>query len=154
MRPRQSPAAHSFRLVRTVSGVGTAIFLSAASALAAIPIPVIDATEATTGFSGGSVAPHQQAQQPQPIAVTLEPSSPYVEIGAGFNFLEATRFSNAAGAVTTGSQLNFDIGPAVTGALGYAFGNGWRAEFELGIATARRRTSPYRTAQLSVAPSI
>lgn len=116
----------------TLSGAGAAIVLSATTALAAIPIPVIDATEATTGFSGGSVAPQQQAQQQQLIPVTVESASPYIEIGAGFNFLEAARFSNAAGTVTTGSQLNFDIGPAVTGALGYAFGDGWRAEFELG----------------------
>jgi opacity protein-like surface antigen len=122
--------------MRTVGGAGVAIILSATAALAAIPIPVIYATEENTGFSGGSVPPtpqqQAQAQQQQPAAITVEGASPYIEIGAGFNFLEGATFTNAAGAAITGSQLNFDIGPAVTGALGYAFGNGWRAEFELG----------------------
>ena len=65
-------------------------------------------------------------------ALATEPAGPYLTIGAGANFLEGTKFSNAAGTATTNSQLNFDIGPAVTGAVGYAFGNGWRGEFELG----------------------
>jgi OmpA-OmpF porin, OOP family len=107
-----------------------------AAALADIPIPVVDVTDSSvgsTGFSGGTTPPGsaQPARGPSE-GDTAEPASPYLEIGAGANFLEGTQFSNAAGTVTTGSQLNFDIGPAVTGAVGYAFGNGWRGEFELG----------------------
>src|SRR5215469_7960166 len=133
MGSRQSPAARLSRGTRRFGAAASAILVSATAAFAAIPIPVIDATEMTTGFSGGSVPPEQQAQaQQQPLAVTVESASPYIEVGAGFNFLEAASFSNASGAAITGSSLNFDIGPAVTGAVGYAFGNGWRAEFELG----------------------
>lgn len=117
--------------MRYFGSATVAIIVSATAAQAEIPIPTIDATDATTGFSGGSVPPQQQAQA-QPVPVTVESASPYIEVGAGFNFLEGASFTNAAGAAITGSQLNFDIGPAVTGAVGYAFGNGWRAEFELG----------------------
>jgi len=138
MRSRQSLAARSLRLIGRL-GCGAALaVLSESAGLAAIPIPVIDATEATTGFSGGSVPPQQQAQvQQQPVAITVESASPYLEIGAGFNFLAGTTFSGAGGSpLINGSQLNFDIGPAVTGAVGYAFGNGWRAEFELGYRSS------------------
>ncbi len=94
-------------------------------------MPLIDATDfssASTGFSGGSAPPEPAPSKEDPS----EPASAYLEIGAGANFLEGTQFSNAAGTVTTRSQLNFSVGPAVTGAVGYAFGNSWRAEFELG----------------------
>ena len=65
-------------------------------------------------------------------ALAADPPGAYFQIGAGFNFLEGTKFSNSGGTAVTESQLNFDIGPAVTGSVGYGFGNGWRAEFEFG----------------------
>jgi len=72
-----------------------------------------------------------------PIALVLtgptlaaEPPGMYIQIGAGFNFLEGTKFTTPAGA--TGLELEYDVGPAVTGTLGYALGNGLRAEFEFG----------------------
>jgi OmpA-OmpF porin, OOP family len=77
-------------------------------------------------------------------ALAAEPASPYLQIGAGMNFLDHTHFSNPAGTVTSGSHINYDIGPAVTGAIGYAFGNGFRGEFELGY-----RDSPAKDVTLS-----
>ena len=130
MRSRRPPVALFFRAYCSALVATATIFVTATACLSAIPIPVIDATEATTGFSGGTTPPAQP--QPQPPVAEMESASPYLEIGAGFNFLDATRFTGASGTTSSGSELNFDIGPAVTGSLGYAFGNGWRAEFELG----------------------
>jgi hypothetical protein len=67
--------------MRRLGGATAAIVLSATAAFAEIPIPTIDATEATTGFSGGSVPPQQQAQVQQPPAITVESASPYIEVG-------------------------------------------------------------------------
>jgi opacity protein-like surface antigen len=53
------------------------------------------------------------------------------------------KFTGLSG-FTTRSQLNFDIGPAVTGSLGYVFGNGFRAEGEFGY-----RSSPSKNITLS-----
>jgi opacity protein-like surface antigen len=97
--------------------------------IAAVPIPVIDAADASEGnaVSGGTMARAQDAPRTE-----IETASPYLEMGAGFNFLEGAQFSNFAGVAATGSPLNFDVGPTVTGAVGYAFGDGWRAELEFG----------------------
>jgi opacity protein-like surface antigen len=69
------------------------------------------------------------------VPAHAEVSSPYVEAGAGINFMEALRFQNSAGA-STQKQLNFNPGPIVAGAVGYAFGNGIRTEFELGYRSS------------------
>lgn len=68
-------------------------------------------------------------------ALAEEPASPYIQIGAGANFLESTEFTLPSGQ-NTQSNLNFDTGPVVTGSVGYAFGNGLRAEFELGYRSS------------------
>lgn len=55
----------------------------------------------------------------------------YTQLGGGANFLEGMRFTGLNG-ITTKSTLNFDVGPVVTGSLGYVFGTGWRIEGEFG----------------------
>ncbi len=74
--------------------------------------------------------------------LAAEPASPYLQLGAGANFLEGVNFSNAVG-TTTSSTLNFNVGPVVTGTFGYAFGDGWRLEFEVGY-----RNSPAKNLTL------
>jgi opacity protein-like surface antigen len=61
--------------------------------------------------------------------------SPYVQIGAGANFMDRLKLESPAG-VESRSQLNFDPGPLVTGSVGYAFANNFRAEFEVGYRDA------------------
>jgi opacity protein-like surface antigen len=68
-------------------------------------------------------------------AQAAETATPYVQIGAGINFMNSLKFTDTAG-TTSRSSLNFDPGPAVTGSVGYAFGNNLRAEFELGYRDA------------------
>ena len=75
--------------------------------------------------------------------LAAEAPSPYLQLGAGMNFLEGVNISNEAGTFTSRSSLNFNVGPAVTGAVGYAFGNGWRGEFEVGY-----RNSPAKNLTL------
>lgn len=76
--------------------------------------------------------------------LAAEAPSPYLQLGAGVNFLEGVDLTNAAGTFTTRSKLNFDAGPVVTGTFGYAFGNGWRGEFEFGYrnSSAKNLTLP------------
>src|SRR5690242_14595968 len=62
---------------------------------------------------------------------TREYPGVYAQIGAGANFLENQKFTGLSGFITQ-SKLNYDVGPAVTGSVGYAFGNGLRAEGEFG----------------------
>lgn len=64
-------------------------------------------------------------------ALAAEPASPYLEVGAGANFLDQTSFTTESG-FTSGSHINYNVGPVVTGAFGYAFGNNWRGELEFG----------------------
>src|SRR4051794_22952108 len=61
--------------------------------------------------------------------------SPYVQLGAGVNFMDRLKVESAVGTESR-SQLNFDAGPVVTGSVGYAFANNFRAEFEVGYRDA------------------
>lgn len=82
-------------------------------------------------------------------ALATEPASPYLQVGAGMNFLDHTSFTNPAGTFTSSSHINYNVGPVVTGAVGYAFGNNWRAEFELGW-----RDSPAKDITLSTGATV
>jgi opacity protein-like surface antigen len=61
--------------------------------------------------------------------------TPYLQIGAGANFMDRLKVESSLG-VESRSQLNFDAGPIVTGAVGYAFRNNFRGEFEVGYRDA------------------
>lgn len=58
-----------------------------------------------------------------------EPAGPYVGLGAGAQWLQDLSATGPAGREF---KLNYDAGPVGLGSLGYAFGNGFRAEVELG----------------------
>ena len=58
------------------------------------------------------------AQAQQPVA------GPYVSLGAGVNFKQELDVKSGGG------NLQSELGPAVVGAFGYGFGNGFRAEIE------------------------
>jgi len=73
---------------------------------------------------------------------TREYPGVYGQIGAGANFLENQKFTGLNGFISQ-SKLNYDVGPAVTGSIGYAFGNGLRAEGEFGY-----RSSPGKNIDL------
>lgn len=62
-------------------------------------------------------------------ASAAEPARPYVQFGLGPSFVEGLSASRPGGG---SASLNQNTGIATTGALGYAFGNGFRAEMELG----------------------
>jgi OmpA-OmpF porin, OOP family len=76
--------------------------------------------------------------------LAAESPGPYLQLGAGVNFLEGVHVSNSSGTFTSDSHLNFDAGPIVTGTFGYAFGNSWRGEFEVGYrhSSAKNLTLP------------
>ena len=137
MRIAEPPAGKRLRrLVLSLCGYGTAALsaLAPAPAEGEVPIPLIDATDASGGsgaYSGSTTPPQAPSSAAAPTA-----AGAYLEIGAGANFLEGMPFVPPAESVRTGSQLTFDAGPAVAGALGYAFGNSWRAEFELGYRSS------------------
>lgn len=59
-----------------------------------------------------------------------EPAGPYVGLGAGAQWLDSLSASGPAGREF---KLNYDAGPVGLGSLGYAFGNGFRAEVEIGF---------------------
>lgn len=71
-----------------------------------------------------------------PFANATEAPSPYIQLGAGANFMGALPFQGTAGATTLHSELDFNTGPLFAGSVGYAFGNGVRTEFELGYRSA------------------
>jgi outer membrane protein OmpA-like peptidoglycan-associated protein len=56
-------------------------------------------------------------------------TGPYVSLGGGINYLQDERI-NAGSNPSTGSKLNFNVGPAGEGSAGYGFGNGFRIELE------------------------
>lgn len=58
-----------------------------------------------------------------------EPAGPYLGAAAGGQYLENL---SASGPLTGDTKLKYDWGPVGLGSLGYAFGNGLRAEVELG----------------------
>lgn len=70
------------------------------------------------------------------MANAAEAPSPYIQLGAGANFMGALPFQGTAGTTTQHSELDFNTGPLFAGAVGYAFGNGVRTEFELGYRSA------------------
>jgi OOP family OmpA-OmpF porin len=62
-------------------------------------------------------------------ARAAEPASPYFHLGVGASFLEGLSVEGPAGNRVT---FNENVGILGTGGPGYAFGNGFRAEIELG----------------------
>ena len=56
-------------------------------------------------------------------------TGPYVSLGGGGNILQDEKLQ-AAPANFPGSKLNFDDGPAASGAIGYGFGNGFRVQID------------------------
>jgi hypothetical protein len=58
-----------------------------------------------------------------------ERATPYIQLGLGASFLEGLSIEGPSGATAT---LNENVGGLRTVALGYAFGNGLRTEFEFG----------------------
>jgi OmpA-OmpF porin, OOP family len=62
-------------------------------------------------------------------AASQERPSPYLQLGLGASFLEGLSLTGPSGATTS---LNENVGGVGTAALGYAFGNGFRTEFEFG----------------------
>src|SRR3954470_6069045 len=62
-------------------------------------------------------------------AGAAEPARPYLQFGAGPSFVEGLSAGAPAGGA---ASLNQNVGALATGALGYAFGNGFRTEIELG----------------------
>ena len=63
------------------------------------------------------------AAQAQPV------SGPYVSLGGGGNILQDEKLQ-VDGTGLNGSKLNFDDGPAASGAVGYGFGNGFRLQID------------------------
>src|SRR5690349_16334279 len=100
-----------------------------------------------TLFIGGTVLAANSAQAQLSAGGYTFPGREYpgvyAQIGAGANFLENQKFTGLSG-FTTQSKLNYDVGPAVTGSIGYAFGNGLRAEGEFGY-----RSSPGKDVNLA-----
>lgn len=62
---------------------------------------------------------------------------PYLGLGVGANWLQKLE---AEGPFGGKSSLDYKVGPIGTGSLGYAFGNGFRGEFEFGY-----RRSPFKS---------
>lgn len=62
-------------------------------------------------------------------AVAGEPASPYIQLGLGASFLEGLSVTGPSGGTAT---LNENVGAVGSTALGYAFGSGFRTEFEFG----------------------
>jgi hypothetical protein len=66
-----------------------------------------------------------------PLAAQAQPvSGLYVGAGAGLNIMQNEADKSINGAATPGKSLEFSIGAAGVGSLGWGFGNGLRAEFE------------------------
>ena len=63
-----------------------------------------------------------------PVAHAQPVSGPYVSLGGGGTILQDEKLQGAAS--TLGSKLNFDDGPAASGAIGYGFGNGFRVQID------------------------
>ena len=58
-------------------------------------------------------------------------SGPYVSLGGGANLLQDEKLSvSGQPAFVPDSRVRFDVGPDLTGAVGYGFGNGFRLEVE------------------------
>jgi OmpA-OmpF porin, OOP family len=68
--------------------------------------------------------------------LAADPAGIYLQIGGGGNWQESTQITGpgliVSGGATSRSSINYDIGPFVTGSFGYAFGNGFRGEWEFG----------------------
>lgn len=62
-------------------------------------------------------------------AAAGEPASPYIQFGLGASFLEGFSVTGPSGRTAT---LNENVGAVGSTALGYAFGSGFRTEFEFG----------------------
>jgi outer membrane protein OmpA-like peptidoglycan-associated protein len=78
---------------------------------------------AGAAIAGLSAASLPRAASAQPV------SGPYISLGGGINYLQDERV-RAGSNPATGSKLNWDVGPAGLGAVGYGFGNGFRVELE------------------------
>jgi hypothetical protein len=66
-----------------------------------------------------------------PLAAQAQPvNGLYVGAGAGLNIMQNESDKAVNGVATPGKSLEFNIGAAGVGSLGWGFGNGLRAEFE------------------------
>jgi OOP family OmpA-OmpF porin len=67
-----------------------------------------------------------------PLAAHAQPiTGLYVGAGAGVNIMQNETDKSVNGVATPGKSLEFNVGATGLGSVGWGFGNGLRAEFEL-----------------------
>jgi OmpA-OmpF porin, OOP family len=71
-----------------------------------------------------------------PASRAGDAATPYVGLGVGIQFMGPLPFQGTGSFASSSTNLSFNDGAMVTGAIGYAFGNNVRTEFELGYRNA------------------